>query len=160
MKKKRIIKHIETGYVDTTTGEIINEETVKEWIVPREEPDYVKLYFNAVLEFNEVSCANTPVLMALLRYMTYADDEEGGQIIYLNQALRKRICNKLEIKESTLKSNLSKLCKGNILKRLENNTYQANPFIFGKGDWASIKNVRASFDWEHGFVVEETTHEE
>lgn len=159
MKKKKIIKEIETGYVDVETGEIISSKTLKEWSLPREEPDYVKLYFNAVLEFNAVSCANTPILLELIKYMSYADDEKGGQMIYLNKYLKDQICKNLNIKDSTLKANISKLCKGNILKRVGTGTYMANPFIFGKGDWASIKNLRASFDWNNGFIVETTEHE-
>lgn len=160
MKKKRIIKQVETNFVDTTTGEIVTNEILKEWIIPREELDYVKLYFNAVLEFNAISSKNTPLLIELIKYMTYADDiDRGGQIIYLNKYLKDKICQKLKIKDITFRTNLKKLCDGKILRRIATSTYQANPLIFGKGDWQSIKNLRADFDWTNGFIVLETKYE-
>lgn len=159
MKKKRITKQIETGYVDLKTGEVLKSESLKEWSVPREEPDYIKLYLNAVLEFRDVSCSNTPTLMALMKYMSFADDENGGQMIILNKYVKNRIADELGIKQDTLRKNIEKLCFGRILRKIETNTYQVNPYLIGKGDWNSIKNLRASFDWENGFIVAETEHE-
>lgn len=158
-KKKKILKSIQTNYIDQETGEFLRQEDLQEWSVPREEPDYVKLYLNAVLEFNSISSANTPLLMELMKYMTYADDvEKGGQMIFLNSTLKKFICQKLDIKDVTFRTNIKKLCEGKILRKYDTNTYQVNPFIFGKGDWQSIKNLRASFDWNNGFIVTETEH--
>lgn len=158
--RKRITKEVFTEYVNFKTGEISSENLTKEWIVDREEPDFIKLYFNAICGFNDVSPANVPVLMALLPYMTYADDSHGGQIIGLTSYIRDRICEKLNIKPETLRKNINALCDGKILRKIATNTYQANPHLFGKGDWKSIKNLRGSFDWEHGMVVTVTEHEE
>lgn len=159
MKKKKITKEIETAYVDSETGEVISSNSLREWSIPREEPDYVKLYLNAVLEFREVSCSNTPTLMALMKYMSFADNEDGGQMIILNKYVKNKIAEELEIKQDTLRKNIEKLCAGKILRKIETNTYQVNPYLIGKGDWNSIKNLRASFDWKNGFVVTATEHE-
>lgn len=159
-RKKRITKEIETGYVDAN-GEVISSSSLKEWLIPREEPDYVKLYLNAVLEYRDVGSSNTPTLMALMKYMTFADNEtEGGQMIILNKFVRNKIAKELNIKPDTLRKNIDKLCNGKILRKLETDTYQVNPYLIGKGDWSSIKNLRASFDWKNGFVVTQTEHEE
>ena len=160
-KKKRLLKEIRTELVNQNTGEILQNQILQEWVVPREEPDFVKLYLNAVLEYNAISCANTPLLAELLKFMSYADDEEnGGQMIYLNKSLRTKICAKLDIKEVTYRTNIKKLCDGKILRKIATDTYQVNPLIFGKGNWSNIRNLRASFDWENGFVVKSTEHEE
>lgn len=160
--KKRLTKMIVEGCINPETGEILSENRIEEWSVPREEPDYVKLYFNAVLEYNCVSSANTPTMLALLKYMSYAnvDASNGGQIITLNTYVRGLICDSLKIKPDTLRKNIQKLCDGKIIRRIASNTYQANPYLFGRGDWNSIKNLRASFDWINGFIVEETEHGE
>ena len=68
-ERKRLTKEVFTEYVDFETGEIKDELSLKEWVVDRDEPDFVKLYFNAICGFNDVSPANVPTLMALLPYM-------------------------------------------------------------------------------------------
>lgn len=159
-KRKRVVKEYATTIVTMETGEIVETVNKKEWIVPREEPDFIKLYISAALEFNNVSCANAPLMTELLKYVTYADDAElGGQMVFLNGMLKDRICKKLHYADCTLRANMKKLCDGKIIRKVGKDTYQLNPFIFGKGDWNSIKNLRASFDWENGFIVKETIHD-
>ena len=160
-KTKRLTKEIIVSTVDATTGVIIENTNRQHWIVEREEPDFVKLYFNAVLEYNKVSCVITPLVTELLKYMTYADDELlGGQVVYLNATLKKKICKNLNIAEVTYRTNMKKLCDGKIIRKLSTGTYQFNPYIFGKGNWNNIKDLRASFDWKNGFTVLETIHQE
>ena len=158
--KKKLTKESTNTVVNVTTGEIIESTDRKEWLLEREEPDYIKLYFNAVLEFNKVSSVVTPLVTELLKYMTYADDKDGGQMIYLNATLKRKICKNLEIAEITYRTNMKKLCQGKIIRKVERDTYQFNPYIFGKGDWTNIKDLRASFDWKNGFIVLETVHQE
>ena len=160
-KKKKLVSEYATTIIKAETGEIVETIDQKQWIIPREEPDYIKLYVSAALEFNNVSCSNAPLMAELLKYVTYADDNEyGGQMIFLNYSLKKKICEKLKYAEVTFRKNLQKLCDGKMIRKVDRDTYQLNPYIFGKGDWNSIKNLRASFDWENGFVVREIIQEE
>ena len=159
MKQKKLTKEVIVTTVDMTTGELIESTSKQDWIIEREEPDFIKLYFNAVLEFNKVSCVITPLVTELLKYMSYADDENGGQMVYLNTALKKKICKNLDIAEVTYRTNIKKLCDGKIIRKVERDTYQFNPYIFGKGNWNNIKDLRASFDWRNGFIVLETVHQ-
>lgn len=52
--------------------------------------------------------------------------------------------------------------KENVLTRDGRGTYRVNPFIFGKGDWRDISELRATFNFKTGEVTteKELSHEE
>lgn len=98
-----------------------------------------------MLEYNKVSCVITPLVTELLKYMTYADDEElGRQMIFLNSTLKKKICKNLNIADVTYRTNMKKLCDGKIIRKVERDTYQFNPYIFGNGSRNSTSRNRGT----------------
>jgi hypothetical protein len=94
------------------------------------------------------------ILWELVKLMTFADKEaeHGGQLIVLNMFVKQDICKRLNIKDTTIKASLTKFVKTGILKRIGNSTYQANPEMFGRGQWTDIKAIRATFDFNAGTV--------
>ncbi|RYE18549.1 MAG: hypothetical protein EOP45_13975 [Sphingobacteriaceae bacterium] len=127
--------------VDIRTGEVI--KTYSESVVQRE-PDYVKLYLESITKLNDVQGWTDPILHELLRLMNY------GNEIVLNAAVKKRMALGLKISTRTIDNALSMLVKKNIIFRVDTGLYKGNPFLFGKGEWRDIRELRMTvvFDKE------------
>jgi len=134
-------------------GEVKSQETTK-IIKHGDEPHYIKLYLNTLLTFKDLPKQMSAVLFELLKLMTFADPEadHGGQLILLNAFIKKQIIKTLKIKMNTLDQYIMKLTKSGIIKRVGLGTYQANPSMFGRGEWLDIKRIRATFDFNAGTV--------
>jgi hypothetical protein len=93
--------------------------------------------------------------------MTYASPQakHGGQLIILNTFVKEEIIERINIKMNTLDQGLTRFVKSGILKRVGLSTYQANPEMFGRGEWADIKAICATFDFKAGTVTAEITTE-
>ena len=127
--------------VDRLTGEVI--KTYSESVVQKE-PDYVKLYLESITKLNDVQGWTDPILHELLRLMNY------GNEIVLNAAVKKRMALGLKISTRTIDNALSMLVKKNIIFREDTGLYKGNPFLFGKGEWRDIRELRMTvvFDKE------------
>ena len=119
--------------VDILTGEVI--KTYSESVVQKE-PDYVKLYLESITKLNDVQGWTDPILHELLRLMNY------GNEIVLNAAVKKRMALGLKISTRTIDNALSMLVKKNIIFRVDTGLYKGNPFLFGKGEWRDIRELR------------------
>ena len=134
MKKKiNQIREVET--VDLETGAVDRILTDISYKIEAE-PAYIKLYLADILYLNDLQTNQAGLLLALLQKMNY-----DNQIV-LNAALKREIAEKLNISTGTLDNNLSKFCKGKILKRQDRGIYIANPHLFGKGTWHEIAQSR------------------
>ena len=83
-----------TTYVRTVIDHINGGIIEEEWVHKRgAEPPFIKLYLDCLCDFKGLSKSLNPILLEFLKYMTYANtnDPSGGQIIYLNAALKKNI---------------------------------------------------------------------
>jgi hypothetical protein len=140
------IVHVET----TTTQEgNTSKEVSRRTIILAQEPDYIKLYVNTLLAFKDLPKQMNMLLIELLKHMTFANKDaiHGGQLIILNMFVKQDIIGRLGIKMNTLEKNLTEFTKSGILKRVGSGTYQANPHMFGRGEWLDIKSIRATFDF-------------
>ena len=134
-KSKRKFKE-ERETVISNQGEII-EQRFQESFLAEREPDFVKLYIDTILIVNGLPNGLKSTLNVLLKHMTYSN------IIILNAFIKKQIAKELNYKNvQSLNNNISKLTEGNILIRKGSGTYQVNPFLFGKGKWEDVKNIR------------------
>ena len=131
MMSKKVTFQQET--VDRETGESL--KTYSESIVPRE-PDYVKLYLESITKLNDVQGWTDPVLHELLKLMNYRNE------IVLNAAVKKRMAVEIKISTRTIDNALSMLVKKNIIFREDTGLYKGNPFLFGKGEWREIRELR------------------
>lgn len=133
--------------VDADSGEVIREVSRTTEVIPSSsEPDYVKLYVKAWCEFKDIKGINSAFLVQLLPYMTYA---RQGQVIFLAPLLKREIAEQLGWAESDAlnrcNKELKKLVKCGILSHVGTNAYAVNPELVGKGNWADIKTLRATF---------------
>lgn len=147
-------KQVYTEVVSSDKGEVVSYTTVYK---TQSEPDYVKLYIDCVFTVKGIRKGLNPIFLEFLNYMSYAGSNEqyGGQVIYVNKAMKTTIANKLGLKIDSINKALYELVRGNIFKRVDVGTYQVNPNIVGRGEWADIKNIRAMFDFGNKEVVAE-----
>lgn len=151
MKNSKDKKVFERVIVDREQGEVIKHEVVKRI---GDEPAFIKLYLDCVCAFKGISGTLNPILLELLKHMSYANTEEleGGQIIYLNAALKRSISEKTGKTVKRIEQALTNFVKTGILRRIDTGTYQVNAELFGKGDWKDIKNIRATIDFKDNYL--------
>lgn len=112
-----------------------------------QEPPYIKLYLDTILYLQDIPQSCSGVLFALLKRMTYADDEEG-QVIYTNSDMKKKIAKSLGITISYLDNILSDLVKGEVLERTGRGTFKVNSTLIGKGEWKDIGKLRLNVTFD------------
>ena len=105
------------------------------------EPEYVKVYLDYVLFFKSLPKAYNPILMALLRHMSWADK---GQMIYLNAALKRKIAAEIGVSKIRIDHAITDFVKGKVLFRMDVGAYQFNAKFFGRGEWDKISEIRAT----------------
>lgn len=131
--------------VDAETGELLTHKVTTRESEP--EPDYVKLYVRAWCDFKDIKGINTTFLVHLLPYMTYA---KQGQVIFLAPLLKRQIADELGWASSDAlnrcNKELKKLVKAGIMMHVGTNAYAVNPELVGRGSWADIKSLRATFN--------------
>lgn len=147
-KKRSVYEETQT-IVDMHTGEVtqITNTSIK---LQDKEPDFVKIYLDCILSFKDLSKSLNPILIETLKYMSYANSPDGGQMIFLNSAIKKRIASALNLKIDRVNKAIKDFKDSGIFKHTERGAYQVNPIIFGKGDWKDIKKIRATFDFNTG----------
>ncbi|RZK44722.1 MAG: hypothetical protein EOO61_02795 [Hymenobacter sp.] len=123
----------EREIVDKETGESI--KTYSEAILPKE-PDFIKLYLESITKLNDIQGWTDPILHELLKLMNYRND------IVLNAAIKKRMSAELGISTRTIDNALSMLVKKDIIFREDTGLYKGNPYLFGKGEWRDIRELR------------------
>lgn len=124
------------------------------------EPEYVKLYLDSLGQFKGWQLGLNPILLEMLRRASYADSDLGGQVIYLNKILKEQIGKKCNVGYKRVEQAITSFVKAGAIRRIGVGTYQFNPYLFGKGEWKDIKNIRAAFDFGTGEVIADIVKEE
>lgn len=158
MKKEDKVVYDRT-VVDRQSGTILSEELIYKRGV---EPPFIKLYLDCLCNFKGLSKSLNPILLEFLKYMTYANtaDPKGGQLIYLNAALKRTIAAATGKTVKRIEQAITDFVKTGVFSRVATGTYQVNAELFGKGDWKDIKNIRATFDFGRGTVEAEIITED
>lgn len=106
------------------------------------EPDFIKLYIKDICKLNDIPTAGNNILNELLKYMNYDNQ------VLLPTGVKQLITKELNLGKSTLDNTLNNLVKKDIIKRIGIGIYKLNPYIFGRGKWQDIKEIRAT--WVYG----------
>lgn len=141
--KQRKIQGFTKQVESDENGEIKKTQTNYSYTLTAE-PAYVKVYLDTVLYLSDLPKGYNSILWALLNEMSYSskDNKYGGQIIYINSAMKEDIAEKLKVSLGRINNALSDLNKGKILERVKTGTYRVNPYLFGKGEWKDIEEIR------------------
>lgn len=138
---KKITYQTEQAFVDSETGEIISNTSYTQSILPKE-PDFVKLYLDDISHLTKLPNWTNPILNELLKIMNYQNE------IILNSSIKNRIAKRLEIQTDSIDKALQYYLKKNVLTRVEVGIFLANPYLFGKGEWKNIRNVRIEMGYD------------
>ena len=135
INKKNIVQQVEETIIDEH-GEV--KSNVRSTVVSiGAEPDYVKLYLQDILYLKNLQTNQSALLYELLTYLNYNNE------IMLNSVAKQRIADKLGTTRQVVDNNLGKYVKANILERIGRGTFRANPYLFGKGSWKDISELRS-----------------
>jgi hypothetical protein len=147
--KRKITKIVESqNVIKDNDGSVISEtESSDTTFYISQEPPYVKLYLETILYLKDLPRALHPVLVALLRKIPWASEE---QEIAINQAVKKRLASDLSCSISKIDHALTDFVKGEILYRVDTGLYCFNPHLFGKGEWKDIEKLRLSVTFDSG----------
>lgn len=137
-----------TAIVDSTTGEILRQEhsTKKK---TSSEPDFIKVYYQAMMAINEISEIPLDFLLALSAQIGFTN---GDKILfYNNKTTRRAICDYCRIGDN-MTSKYIKRCvtKGILFSTQDRGTYEVNPWLIAKGKWEHIKELQANFQFIAG----------
>lgn len=141
-KKTDVIRTTEK--IDFKTGEI-EESTVVTTFTEKipNEPAFIKLYLADILYLKGLQTTQSSLLFALLQQMNYQNE------IVLNASIKRRIAKDVGLTTGTIDNNLSNFVKKNILFRVDRGVYQANPILFGRGEWKDIYKLRLEVEYSN-----------
>lgn len=125
----------ETTEVDYETGEVKSKSTTKKY--KNTEPTYIKLYLQDITYLHSVPKGAEQVLFELLKFLTY-----GTQEITILAHQKKQIKEATGLSIRTIDNRIQDLAKKGIIERVTRGIYSLNPFLFGKGDWSTIDQLR------------------
>ena len=163
-KKITFVSEVESITFDAQTGEVSTTATqkTKNAILPKE-PNFIKVYLDHLGKYKGVQVSLTPILEQLLNHTSYANigEDSGGMILYLNKALKSNIAKSSNISLTRVDHAVTAFVKKGYMRRIEIGMYQFNPFLFGKGEWKDIENIRTTFDYGTGEILADIVkHEE
>lgn len=128
-------KIIDTHVKMDENGVIKSEE--KTFRFRSEEPNYIKIYLEDISYLYSVPKGSSDLIYELFNYTTYGTNE-----IIINSFVKQKISKKINTTIPTINNNLTKLVQKGILNRPGSGVFILNPYLFGKGDWKSVKNMR------------------
>jgi len=146
--------------VDHETGEVKSERKKVTYRVANE-PDFVKVYLKDLLYLFGLPKYHAGVLYWLMQNCNYSN-KDYGLCVVLNAALKKNIMSDLSIKSiGTIDNILSELTKRNVIERVDTGIYRLNPYLFGRGDWRDILEIRLNVRYNiEGKTIEGTMKKE
>lgn len=116
------------------------------------EPAFIKVYLKNILALSNVKGTHSDLLNALVKMASYAGTNEkneyGGMEIVINATIKRRLMKELGLKNvGSVANGLSALVKGKMIYRVGSGVYQLSPYIFGKGDWQQVSELRMIVDF-------------
>lgn len=138
--KKQKLNSIETTISQDQEGNVSKSSTAKA-TSKLKEPPFIKLYLHDIILLKDLPSSCSSILYELMKLTTWENK------IVLNSSIKKDIMAKLEIKTSTLNNTLSQFVKKKILYRLDVGVYMPNPYLFARGEYVDIHQLRLVVDY-------------
>ena len=124
-----------TDNIDYSTGEVVTRSVTKKF--KNDEPSYIKLYLQDIAYLHDIPKGAEVVLKELLKLVTY-----GTQEITVLSHHKKQIEKETGLAIKTIDSRIQDLANKGIIERVSRGVYTLNPYLFGKGDWKTIDQLR------------------
>lgn len=146
--KTSTIFESENTVTDAATGEILHHErnTTKRVAA---EPDFIKVYYKAMLAVQDIDDLPLSFLLALSCHINYANDEKI--LFFNNKTTRRSIAEACDVKDNMVAKYVQRSVKCGVLFKTEDRgTYEVNPWLIAKGKWDKIRELQASFSFVAG----------
>ena len=143
---KRKTKNVtrELAY-DQVTGEVLSDNVTTQTITSKgSEPPFIKVYLDDLILLCDLPTKSSAILWELIKNMSYNNE------IVLNSYRTKKIIETLDIKMSTHNNALSSFVKKEILFRVGSGTFMPNPYLFARGSWDDIAELRMIVSYKAG----------
>lgn len=156
---KRQYRRFESEQIDEN-GEIVSIHKDTSYILDNG-PSYVMLYLDEVLNtLYDLPLSCSTVLFGLIKKVSYANSNNLNEsmVVYVNSSLKQDLVNNSSLTSiNTVNNALAFLVQKGILHHISRGKYQVNPFLFGKGKWTDIYELRMTHIWNsfgHTVVTE------
>lgn len=146
--KTSTIFESENTVTDAATGEILHHErnTTKRVAA---EPDFIKVYYKAMLAVQDIDDLPLSFLLALSCHINYANDEKI--LFFNNKTTRRSIAEACDVKDNMVAKYVQRSVKcGVLFKTGDRGTYEVNPWLIARGKWDKIRELQASFSFVAG----------
>lgn len=149
----------ETVAYDIKTGEVTAESVLTKESKKFTEPDYVKVYIEAMiltLGKGRQFSSETNLLFAMAKRMTYANSEMP-MVVGMTGLVKKMISEETGMSISFIDKTLTTLKKKDLIRNVANERgyYQIDPRIFGRGNYKDIYSLQIKWTantYERGIV--------
>ena len=137
-RMSKVVRIERLTQVDHETGEITRENIVQSTGF-MSEPPYIKMYLDDLSQILDIPSGPRAVLDLMLLKLDY----EG--YITLSTRYRRQMADTLGIQDQSLRNCINRLVKSNIISNSGRGEYQVNPFLFARGDWKRVCEMREDF---------------
>ena len=140
--------HEET-LIDQTTGEILSS-TQKTIAKVSAEPDFIKVYYDTMLAYNQIFDVPTSFVLSLSKFLEWTNDGKP-QYVTINKRIKEIMCEDCEVSLPQIDRYIKKSVDTGLFFRTEyRGVYEVNPFMIAKGKWDSIRALRTNFEFIGG----------
>jgi len=140
-RKEKVIFAATEEILDSETGEIIRTRKFTSALIDKE-PPHVKIYLQDIAKINDLPPAASKVLNILIQNMGY------NNMVPMLKPFKEVICHSLNIKMNTLEKVIALLLEKHIIHKFARGLYILDPYLFAKGRWENIKNLRLIIEYD------------
>lgn len=134
---------------DVTTGEILSA-TSKTVAKTSTEPEFIKVYYETMLAFNQIHDIPVSFVLSMAKYLEWSNEGKPS-VVTLNKRVKENIAADCQVSFPQIDRYIKKSVDNGLLFRTKyRSVYEVNPFMIAKGKWDSIKKLRADFDFVGG----------
>ena len=146
--KTQVVYESERTVIDQATGEILQSEHNKSF-KKSSEPDYIKIYYKAMMAVQGVEDLPLKFILALSCQIGYANGDRV--IFYNNRMTREAISRYCDVSDGMVSKYIrSAVDKGILFTTQYKGVYEVNPWMIAKGRWEKIREIQAEFRFVEG----------
>lgn len=151
-KRTKRVQSRDTETVISENGEVIEQVRNISYIYGREE-SFVKLYVErGLVMLKGITRGQALIAFALAQRMGWADT---GQRIYVNASMKRDIAAQIGCEPGTVSQAIKRLVKVGILEHVDRGCYAMNPYVFARGNWEDVVDLRTTINWADGTFATE-----
>lgn len=134
---------------DQTTGQILSA-TKKTITKTSAEPDFIKVYYETMMSFNQIHNVPTSFVLSLSKFLEWSNEGKPSMAT-LNKRAKEIMATDCGVDIRQIERYIKQSVENGLLfKTTYRGVYEVNPFMIAKGKWESIKQLRTQFDFIGG----------